>query len=136
MDTLTPRQRSKQMALVRSKDTAPELTVRRIVHRLGYRYRLHVASLPGCPDLVFPSRQKVIFVHGCFWHQHRCRRGRRMPGTHVDYWRTKLTRNKQRDAAHRRKLRRNGWRVLTLWECQLKPSQREALLDRLVAFLE
>ena len=136
MDTLTRRERSKQMALVRSKDTAPELTVRRIVHRLGYRYRLHVASLPGCPDLVFPSRQKVIFVHGCFWHQHRCRRGRRMPSTRVDYWRKKLNRNKQRDAAHRRRLRREGWRVLTLWECQLKTSQREGLVDRLLEFLE
>jgi DNA mismatch endonuclease (patch repair protein) len=134
-DTLTPKQRSRQMALVRDKDTGPELVVRRIVHALGFRYRLHVRSLPGCPDLVLPRHRKIIFVHGCFWHQHRCKRGNRRPATNRKYWDAKLERNKQRDRKHRRELRRLGWRVLTIWECQTKASKAEWLEARLWEFL-
>src|SRR5271154_5907111 len=95
-DSVTKAQRSRIMAAVRSKDTTPELTVRRLVHRLGYRYRLHVRTLPGTPDLVFPSRQKIINVSGCFWHMHGCGRCR-IPAAHRTYWQEKLERNKKRD---------------------------------------
>ena len=118
MDKLTRKQRSRRMSLVRHKDTKPEMTVRRLVHALGYRYRLHVNTLPGCPDLVFPFRRAVIFVHGCFWHQHRCPRGDRMPKSRQEYWRPKLRGNKARDKKHLRSLRGHGWRVCIIWECQ------------------
>jgi DNA mismatch endonuclease, patch repair protein len=121
------------MASVHSKDTKPELIVRRLVHRLGYRYRLHRTDLPGAPDLVFPGRRKIIFIHGCFWHGHDCRAGRKRPKTNEDYWLNKLARNKRRDAEHQTKLRTAGWEVLVLWECQLK--DRAALQQALVAFL-
>lgn len=120
MDRLTPIQRSAQMARVRSRDTKPEMTVRSLVHRLGYRYRLHRRDLPGAPDLVFPSRRKVIFVHGCFWHQHRCSAGNRRPKTRVNFWTAKLGANKVRDRRVIRKLKTMGWSVLVLWECQLR----------------
>ncbi|MDP6443228.1 MAG: DNA mismatch endonuclease Vsr, partial [Pirellulaceae bacterium] len=96
-DVFSTEKRSQVMRAVSSKDTGPEWAVRRLAHSLGYRYRLHVEDLPGKPDLVFPSRDKVIFVHGCFWHQHRCKRGNRIPKTRTDYWVAKLQRNKQRD---------------------------------------
>lgn len=136
MDTLTPTERSLRMALVRSKNTKPELLVRHIVHSMGYRYRLHVAGLPGCPDLVFPSRKKVIFVHGCFWHQHACHMGNRMPKSRVEFWRKKLEGNKRRDAKHRRQLRHLGWGALTVWECQLQPKALLKLMARLHHFLD
>ena len=97
MDVLSPEQRVRCMAAVRSINTYPELQVRRIVHRLGYRYRLHVRELPGRPDLVFPSRRKVIFVHGCFWHRHNCPAGRSFPATRQEFWLKKLSRNRERD---------------------------------------
>jgi len=136
MDTLTPEERSRLMGLVRSKDTKPEMLVRRLVHALGYRYRLHDRRLPGCPDLVFPSRRKVIFVHGCFWHQHRCRMGNRMPKSRVEFWRNKLEGNRRRDQRHRKALNRQGWRVLTVWECQTRPKAIPRLADRVTRFLE
>ncbi|MGA7850583.1 MAG: very short patch repair endonuclease [Terriglobales bacterium] len=120
------------MSLVRSKHTKPELFVRRLVHRLGYRYRLHQADLPGRPDLVFRSRRKVVFVHGCFWHGHKCRLGR-MPKSRLDYWSPKITGNRQRDIRTLRRLRRMEWRVLVLWECQL---DNDALADKIQTFLE
>ena len=126
---------SQIMRAVASKDTAPEMQVRRAVHAMGFRYRLHVADLPGKPDLVFPRLRKVIFVHGCFWHQHRCKRGRRKPKSRQDYWDAKLARNVARDRSHRRKLRRAGWRVLVVWECQLK-RDAAATADRIRKFLE
>jgi DNA mismatch endonuclease (patch repair protein) len=95
MDTLTRAQRSETMSRVRAADTRPELTVRRFVHRMGFRYRLHVRALPGSPDLVFPSRRKVIFVHGCFWHGHGCRSGLNRPASNVGYWTKKLERNRK-----------------------------------------
>ncbi|HXG19058.1 MAG TPA: very short patch repair endonuclease [Methylomirabilota bacterium] len=132
-DMFSAVQRSWIMRQVHSQHTKPELLVRSLVHRLGYRFRLYKRDLPGAPDLVFSSRAKVIFVHGCFWHGHPCRRGARMPKANADYWRQKIARNKQRDQRHRRQLRRLGWDVLVLWECQLRDQKK--LAARLVRFL-
>jgi DNA mismatch endonuclease (patch repair protein) len=134
MDTLTPAERSARMALVRSKDTKLELLVRRLVHRMGYRYRLHRRDLPGTPDLVFPGRRKLIFIHGCFWHRHaRCALAR-MPKSRSDFWLPKLTANAERDARNVRALRRLGWSVLTIWECQLGDTAK--LANRIRRFLD
>jgi DNA mismatch endonuclease (patch repair protein) len=103
---------------------------------MGYRYRLHVRALPGAPDIVFPARRKVIFVHGCFWHRHHCKRGRPVPKTRIDYWLPKLEGNRIRDRKHRRQLRQLGWEVLVVWECQTQPGRIDWLAERLVAFLE
>ena len=132
-DPFTPTERSAIMRAVRGKDTTPELLVRRLTHALGYRFRLHAAELPGKPDLVFPARKKVIFVHGCFWHWHNCKRGRRMPKAHSAYWTQKLLRNQSRDRRHRRALRRLGWDVLVIWECQTKDLIKVS--DRIAEFL-
>ncbi|MGD2131347.1 MAG: very short patch repair endonuclease [Maricaulaceae bacterium] len=131
-DVFTPAQRSAVMARVKSKNTKPEMLVRRAAHALGYRFRLHRKDLPGAPDLVFASRRAVIFVHGCFWHGHDCARGARMPKANAAYWRAKIARNRARDAASTQALEADGWRVLTVWECELK---RDDLPDRLSAFL-
>lgn len=122
------------MRRVRGKDTAPEMTVRSVVHRLGFRFALHRRDLPGKPDLVFPSRQRVIFVHGCFWHGHHCRSGRNRPSSNTEYWTAKLDRNRSRDARNRRRLRNLGWRVLVVWECELKNQDR--LRARISGFFE
>src|SRR5581483_7737979 len=119
MDKLTPARRSENMRRIKSKNMKPELAVRRLVHKLGYRYRLHRKDLPGNPDLVFSSKRKVIFVNGCFWHGHDlegCRDGRR-PKSNTGYWNTKLARNKERDAKNIAALEASGWAVLTIWEC-------------------
>ena len=121
------------MRAVKGRDTGPEMTVRRLTHGMGYRYRLHRKNLPGKPDLVFPGRRKVIFVHGCFWHQHHCPRGERSPKSSRDYWIPKLKRNKQRDAENQSRLREMGWDVLVIWECEMK--NRDALKERIAAFL-
>lgn len=131
-DKLTPERRSANMAKIRAKDTKPELLVRRMVHRFGARYRLHRRDLPGTPDLVFNSRRKVIFVHGCFWHLHSCRDGR-IPASRRDYWEPKLTRNKERDDAACAALQAMGWQVLVIWECETKDVA--ALEQRLRDFL-
>jgi len=133
MDNLTLEQRIKTMRAVRDRDTTPELLVRKMARALGHRYRLNVRTLPGCPDLVFHSQKKVIFVHGCFWHGHHCRAGLNRPASNQAYWTQKLTRNKLRDSARRAKLRALGWRVLTVWECQLKRAQ--AVERRIARFL-
>ncbi|MBL9084785.1 MAG: DNA mismatch endonuclease Vsr [Planctomycetales bacterium] len=109
------------MSNVRGKDTRPEIAIRSLIHSLGYRYRLHDKSLPGCPDLVFSARRCVILVHGCFWHQHTCAAGNRRPKSRQVFWNAKLESNVTRDRRHLRKLRRLGWRVLVIWECQVKP---------------
>ena len=132
-DTRTKEQRRRIMQAVRSKDTGPEWTVRRLLHRFGYRYRLHRRDLPGKPDLVFASRRKVVLVHGCFWHGHDCRFGR-VPTSRLDYWLPKLERNKQRDAEVLAELEVLGWKVLTIWECDLK--DLESLAAKLRAFLD
>jgi len=134
-DTFTPSQRRKCMAAIRGKDTTPELIVRSIAHRLGFRFRLHAADLPGKPDLVFRSRHAVVFVHGCYWHMHNCKRGRSTPSTNAVFWRAKRNRNQTRDRLTRMALRRLGWRVLTVWECQLRPSRIDATRDRIERFL-
>jgi DNA mismatch endonuclease (patch repair protein) len=118
MNNLSPEERSVQMRLVRSKDTKPEMRVRRLVHGLGYRYRLYCADLPGKPDLVFPSKRKVIQVNGCFWHGHKCRLGR-MPKSSLDYWRNKIATNQERDMRTLKSLRKLGWKCLIVWECSL-----------------
>jgi DNA mismatch endonuclease, patch repair protein len=133
MDNLTPEERSKQMSLIRSKDTKPELLVRRLVHALGYRYRLHRVDLPGKPDIVFSSKRKVIFVHGCFWHGHKCRLGR-VPKSSIDYWTNKISTNQNRDKRNVQLLRGLGWKCLIVWECRL--SQERNLADRITRFLE
>jgi len=133
-DNLTRSQRAHCMSQVKGKDTRPEIVVRRLVHALGYRYRLHVQHLTGCPDLVFPGRSKVIFVHGCFWHRHRCRKGKSTPAIRKSFWRKKLEENRSRDKANRRALKRQGWDVLVIWECQTKHLDR--LAHSLIEFLE
>lgn len=130
---MTSIQRSRIMRAVKSVDTAPEMVVRRLAHRLGYRFRLHRADLPGRPDLVFPARKAVIFVHGCFWHGHDCKRGARTPKTNSDYWIAKIARNRLRDARHGVALAEMGWRAMVLWECELK--NEEELIKKLRAFL-
>jgi DNA mismatch endonuclease, patch repair protein len=119
MDSLTSVQRSTQMGRVRSKDTGPELAIRSLVHRLGYRYRLHRKALPGTPDLVFPKRRKLIFIHGCFWHRHESCVLARLPKSRPDFWLPKLEGNKTRDVRNMDLLVKMGWQVLTIWECEL-----------------
>jgi len=126
--------RSRTMAAVRSKDTRPEMLVRRLTHRLGYRFRLHRRDLPGHPDLVFPRRRAVVFVHGCWWHGHSCSRGARTPKTNLDYWTAKIARNMQRDRASSEALLADGWHVLVLWECEIK--DEDALAGRLRSFFD
>lgn len=122
------------MRAVKGKNTGPEMIVRRLVHALGYRYRLHRKDLPGKPDLVFPARRGVIFVHGCFWHQHDCPRGARSPKSNRDYWLPKLRRNRERDAKNQARLKEEGWKVLVVWECETK--DRDRLARGLKGFLD
>jgi DNA mismatch endonuclease, patch repair protein len=131
-DVFTSAERSQIMRAVRSTDTKPEMKVRRLVFSLGYRYRLHVASLPGTPDLVFPRLRKIINISGCFWHMHSCGRCR-VPETRRKYWLAKLERNRRRDVRTLRALRQLGWRVLTVWECQLNNPKQ--LRRRVSSFL-
>jgi len=121
MDTLSPDERSERMGRVRNKDTKPEWVVRRLIHSMGYRYRLHGKGLPGHPDLVFKKRRKVVFVHGCYWHRHgsSCPLTR-MPKSRLEFWGSKFEGNKQRDLANQEKLRAMGWDHLIVWECQLR----------------
>lgn len=121
-DTLTKESRSERMGRISGRNTKPEMFVRRLVHSLGYRYRLHRKDLPGCPDLVFPGRRKVIFVHGCFWHRHgdsSCKLAR-LPKSRLEFWLPKLEANAERDEKNVERLIEDGWEVLVLWECELK----------------
>jgi DNA mismatch endonuclease (patch repair protein) len=133
-DPLTPAQRSERMSRVRNKDTKPELVIRKLVWSLGYRYRLHSKKLPGRPDLVFPARKKVIFIHGCFWHQHENCRQYRMPRTRLEFWLPKLESNKRRDVKVLGELHTMGWKVLVVWECELK--NKDELINRVRHFME
>ena len=136
MDKRSPSERSRNMSAIRSTGMKPEMLVRSLVHRMGYRYRLHAKDLPGKPDLVFRPRKKVIFVHGCFWHQHpklSCKDGR-PPKSNTGYWGPKLARNVERDADHLKALKASGWRVLVLWECDVLKGSR-VLERRIRAFL-
>lgn len=129
VDKLTPEQRSANMARIRAKDTKPELVVRRYLHAQGLRYRLHVQELPGKPDLVFTARRTCVFVHGCFWHGcPHCVDGTRQVKSNGSYWSAKVAGNRARDARHQLALEEKGWRVLTIWECEVtKPATLESL---------
>jgi len=131
VDRVTREQRSKMMAAVRSKNTKPELLVRRKLHARGYRFRLHRRDLPGTPDIVFPSRKSVIFVNGCFWHGHACPSGS-LPATRRAFWKAKIDRNKDRDAKNRGELEAGGWSVLVVWECDLR---QPGAVDRIASWL-
>lgn len=131
-DSLTPEQRSERMSLIRDKDSKAEISVRRMIHAMGFRYRLHDARLPGKPDLVFPRLRKIVFVHGCFWHRHDCHLGR-VPKSRQEFWLPKLEKNKQRDHANRLALSKLGWDQLIIWECELRDTS--ALRERLTRFL-
>lgn len=132
-DTRTPEQRRRIMQSVKTHGTGPELTVRRVLSRLGCKYRLNAKDLPGRPDIVLRGRMKAIFVHGCFWHGHRCRKGR-APKSRLEYWKPKLSANKARDRMQVRALKLLGWSVLTVWQCETQDSQ--ALISKLADFLD
>lgn len=132
-DTRSPEQRRRIMQSVKTKDTCAELIVRRILHRGGYRYRLHRRDLPGSPDIVFPGRKKVIFVHGCFWHGHGCAKGL-APKSRTEYWQPKIEANRARDKKNLSALEALGWSVLVLWQCEL--ADEPALKERLIAFVD
>lgn len=132
-DVLTREQRALNMSRIRGKDTKPEMVVRRMVHGLGFRYRLHVRELPGNPDIVLPRHHSIIFVHGCFWHSHVCRYGRVKPATHASFWQQKRSETVLRDRKNLRALRRLGWRILVVWECWLR--EPLSLEQRIKAFM-
>lgn len=133
-DSLTKDERSERMSRIRGKNMKPELLVRRLTHGMGFRYRLHDKALPGHPDMVFRSRRKVIFVHGCFWHRHENCRLARLPKSRLDFWLPKLEGNKRRDERVLRQLEEQNWRVLVIWECEL--SDLKALSNRIEKFLK
>ena len=132
-DHLTVEQRSWNMSRIRAKDTKPELAVRSLLHRMGYRFRLHRRDLPGRPDIVLPKYKAVIFVHGCFWHQHSGCRFSNLPKSRQDYWTQKLEGNVRRDRRHQRNLRKQGWKVFIVWECQTK--NEDTLVKTVHSFL-
>ena len=133
MDVHTLEQRSRNMAAIRSKNTKPEIVVRKVLCEMGLRYRLHRTDLPGKPDIVMPGRKTAIFVHGCFFHMHKCRFGRVVPKTNTEFWQTKRSGNTERDSRNARQLRKVGWTVLTVWECETR--NQEKLKSRLEARL-
>jgi len=129
-DTLSPKERSRRMSLIRGTGSAPEMKLRRLVHRMGFRYRLHVKELPGKPDLVFPSRCAVIFMHGCFWHRHKGCKLARLPKSKLEFWKPKLEANRKRDLRNQRQLKALGWRVLVVWECEMADTERVSAVVR------
>lgn len=133
-DVHSPAQRSHNMSRIRSRNTRPEMIVRSAVHRMGCRYRLHDRSLPGSPDLVLPARGKIIFVNGCFWHLHNCRYGRVRPANNAEFWEKKRSDTATRDRRNRQQLRKQGWQVLTVWECWTR-SPDQKLMPQLEKFL-
>lgn len=135
-DVLTVEQRRFNMSRIRSQNTKPEMVVRSITHRLGFRYRLHRKDLPGSPDLVFPARRKIIFVHGCFFHKHSCRYGRVVPKTNVEFWEKKRVGNMNRDKRNIAALKAKGWRILVIWECMTKKSHIDTLPKAITDFLD
>lgn len=133
VDRVSAKQRSAIMAKVGTRDTGPEMVVRRALHGKGYRYILHDKRLPGTPDLVFPKRRKVIFVHGCFWHGHICRWGK-LPKSRLNYWKPKIVANKKRDYKKRSELRKAGWKSIVVWQCELK--RLDIIIRTVLDFLE
>ena len=134
MDTLTPSERSERMRRVRSRDTKPELELRRLVWDLGYRYRKNQRSVVGNPDIAFVGRKRAIFLHGCFWHRHDCAAGQRAPKSKKEFWYTKFENNVERDARVKRELKAAGWRALVIWECELRSARKVA--GRVARFLD
>lgn len=132
MDTITQEKRSALMSRIRSKNTQPELAVRSILHRLGYRFRIHRKDLPGCPDIVLPRFRKIILVQGCFWHGHDCRLASKPKSNH-GYWSEKVEKNRARDARNLKALIDDGWSILELWECEVR--KLEGIEERLKNFL-
>ena len=132
-DPLSKEERSRVMSRVKNQDTGPEVRVRSMLHRMGYRFRLHRRDLPGTPDIVLPRHEKIVFVHGCFWHSHDCPRGER-PGTRTDFWDEKLDSNVERDRQNQAKLKEQGWEVLVVWGCEVK--EPETAYEKLSAFME
>ena len=128
VDVVSPEVRSRMMAGIRNRNTKPELLLRRLLHKKGFRYRLHSGSVPGHPDMVFPKHGAVLFAHGCFWHGHHCHLFR-WPTTRSEFWKEKIGRNRARDVIVRRQLKKSGWRVLTVWECALKGRARISTND-------
>jgi DNA mismatch endonuclease, patch repair protein len=120
VDVLTPKQRSFNMSCIRNRDTRPEIVVRSIVHRMGFRYRVHKSDLPGKPDLVLVRHGKIINVNGCFFHMHACKYGKVVPATNAEFWLTKRLANVERDRRNLRSLKQAGWKVMTVWECETK----------------
>ncbi len=131
-DHLTPRERSELMSRINSTETEPEQLTRSLLHRAGYRFRKNVSDLPGTPDVVLPKYDTVIFVHGCYWHRHDCRKGRSMPSTNTEFWKEKFERNVERDAENEKYLQELGWQVLTVWECDLNDNPVEAVEELMV----
>jgi DNA mismatch endonuclease (patch repair protein) len=134
VDVHTREQRSRNMAAIRGRDTKPEIRVRTLLHSLGYRFRLHRKDLPGKPDIVLPKHGAVIFVHGCFWHCHRCRFGRVQPTTRAEFWTSKRQSNVDRDHRNKKALRKLGWRIMVIWECEVKATEK--IKVRLSRFLD
>jgi len=134
MDVHSPEQRSYNMSRIKGKNTKPELLVRKWLWAHGYRYRLHRKDLPGKPDIVFPGRKKVVFVHGCFWHKHNCRYFK-WPETNSEFWKTKIESNVKRDKENYRKLNNEGWEYLVVWECETKSRQSSSLAKKIQIFL-
>ncbi|MDE3199009.1 MAG: DNA mismatch endonuclease Vsr [Acidobacteriota bacterium] len=135
-DVHTPEQRSYNMSRIHGRDTAPEMRVRRILHAAGLRYRLHGKGLPGKPDLVFASRRTVVFVHGCFWHMHKCKYGKPAPATNKTFWAEKRRSNVERDKRNRRQLKADGWRVFEVWECETRDAEKlRARLQEIIEYL-
>ena len=136
MDIVKPAVRSRMMAGIRNKHTKPEIVVRHLLHGSGFRYRLHQSRLPGAPDIVLAKYRTAVFVHGCFWHQHRGCRLAKMPSSNVEFWEKKLHGNRARDQRHVDQLRASGWRVLTVWECVTRdPAQWPSLAEHMAAFI-
>lgn len=133
-DVLTPEQRRRNMSSIKGRNTKPEMLVRSMIHRMGYRYRLHRSDLPGKPDLVFPGRRKIVLVHGCFWHMHNCRYGNVVPKTNAEFWQKKRSGNVERDKVVLEQLEHLGWKVFTVWECWTR--DKELLQQRVTEFLE
>lgn len=131
-DTRSTEQRRRIMQSVKRRDTGPEMAVRHLLYRAGYRYRLHVKGLPGSPDVVFTSRRKVVFVHGCYWHGHGCRKGK-LPKSRLDYWDEKIAANRARDARKESELQAGGWQVMSVWQCEI--ADMETLEQKLRSFL-
>lgn len=123
------------MSGIRGKDSSAEMRLRRMIHHMGYRYRLHVKALPGTPDLVFPARKSIIFMHGCFWHRHQNCKLARMPKSRIEFWWEKLEANKRRDAENIRRLKELGWHVLVIWECQMKEKNLTEVSNSVRRFL-